>query len=470
MTPPRIAVVGGYMPFFDPIMPAGYRAGRDAFARGAGAQLAGVGRVDYLGLLDSHEAGAAAGRAMAEGGADAVVIVPTMACPAGYVLAALSLVPDLPVVIAPLAEISRIPAGYDMPDLCHHSGHVGALMAANILHRAGRRPAIVAGQADDPDVRVRLTQAVHAAAIAGRLRRLRIGRFGRPLDGYSNVDLDDVDVRARLGITLVTIDRAEWIDAVAAVSAQDRAAMRERLSTQLRVDGNAGAPDVSAAFAVAVALDVLVDRHGLDAGAINCRGEWGVTEPRIASLACLGLTAAAGRGVPFACTGDVTTAVALWLGRQTGGAALYCELDAVDTGENAFLCSNTGEVDPGWLPAGECCRAFPAGGHSGRPSPGCCVAQRLRPGPATMVGFSPDGRRAKGYVLCALEGDVTGTPDVALPVTSAWFRPAGGAPYRSFEAWAGAGATHHGSLSPGLLAPQLAAIAGHADIAFEALS
>lgn len=465
----RIAVLGGYMPFFDPIMPGGYREGRDAFARNAAALLEGVGTVDYLGLVDSHEAGAAAGRAIAAGDADVVVLVPTMACPAGYVMAALSAVPDLPVVIAPLAEIDRIPPGYDMPDLCHHSGHVGALMSANMLHRAGRRPAIVAGQADDPQVRARLAQAVLAAAIAGRLRRLRVGRLGRPLEGYGNVDLDDADVHGRLGISLVGIERAEWVDAVSSVTARQRAALRERLAGRLAI-ADPGSSDATAALGVAVALDTIVERHNLDAGAINCRGEWGVTEPRIASLACLGLSALAGRGIPFACTGDVATAVALWLGRQAGGAALYCELDAVDTGENAFLCSNTGEADPAWLPAGTCCTAFPAGGHSGRPSPGCCVTQRLEPGPATMVGFSPDGRRGEGYVLCALEGEVTGTPDVVLPVTKAWFRPAGGDPYGAFEAWARAGATHHGSLSRGRLAQSLAAVAGHAGIAFEALS
>lgn len=464
----RIAVIGGYMPFFDPIMPKGYREGRDAFARDAAALLEGVGSVDYLGLVDSHEAGAATGRAIAEVGADAVVVVPTMACPAGYVMAALAAVPDLPVVIAPLAEIDRIPPGYDMPDLCHHSGHVGALMSANMLHRSGRRPVIVAGQAGDPQVRGRLVDEVRGAAIAGRLRRLRVGRLGRPLEGYGNVDLDDADVQARLGISLVGIERAEWVDAVASVTPQDRSALRDRLAGQLAIADDTA--DAAAALAVAVALDNLIVRHRLDAGAINCRGEWGVTEPRIASLACLGLTALAARGIPFACTGDVATAVALWLGRQAGGAALYCELDAVDTVENAFLCSNTGEADPAWLPAGACCTAFPAGGHSGRPSPGCCVTQRLDPGPATMIGFSPDGRRQEGYVLCALEGDVTGTPEVVLPVTKAWFRPAGGAPYRAFEAWAHAGATHHGSLSRGRLARQLAVVAGHAGIAFEALS
>jgi L-arabinose isomerase len=465
----RIAVIGGYMPFFDPIMPTGYRAGRDAFVRQVAELLQGLGQIDYLGLVDSFEAGAAAGRAITAQAADMVVVVPSMACPAGYIEAALVDRPDLPVVIAPLTEIERIPRSYDMPDLCHHSGHVGALMAANILHRAGRRPSIIAGPLGDPSVRARLMETVRAAALAGRFRKLRVGRLGRPLDGYGNVDLDEAIINEKLGITLVSIEHAEWVDVVCSVTVQDREKALEFLGTRLRWDGDAASPDLAAALNVAVALDRVVDRHGLDAGAINCRGEWGVTEPRIASLACLGLTAMAARGVPFACTGDVSTAIALWLGRQAGGAALYCELDAVDIDENAFLCSNTGEADPDWLAEGACCSAFPAGGHSGRPSPGCCLSQRLRTGPATMVGFSPDGRRSEGFVLCALEGEVTGTPQVALPVTSAWFRPHGGAPYRSFEAWAGAGATHHGSLSPGHLSTLLADVACHAGIAFEPL-
>lgn len=463
----RIAVIGGYMPFFDPIMPSGYRAGRDAFVRQVAGLFHDLGHVDYLGLVDSFESGMAAGRAITALAADMAVIVPSMACPAGYIEAVLSDRPDMPVVIASLAEIERIPRSYDMPDLCHHSGHVGALMAANILHRAGRRPSIIAGSLSDPGVRARLTETVRAAALAGRLRKLRVGRLGRPLDGYENVDLDDAIVHEKLGVTLVSIEHTEWVDAVCSVTIQDRDKVLESLGLWFLCDEDVGSPDLEAALKVAVALDSVVDRHGLDAGAINCRGDWGVAEPRIASLACLGLTVMAARGVPFACTGDVSTALALWLGRQAGGASLYCELDAVDIEQNAFFCSNTGEADPAWLAEGAYCSVFSAGSHSGRPSPGCCVSQRLRTGPATMVGFSPDRRRSEGFVLCSLEGEVTGTPQVALPVTSAWFRPQGGAPYRSFEAWAEAGATHHGSLSPGHLSTLLAGVACHAGIAFE---
>jgi L-arabinose isomerase len=467
---PRIAVLGGYMPFFDPIMPAGYRAGREAFAKRVAGLLEGLGEVSFLGLVDSFESGAAAGGAITEIAADAVVVVPTMACPAGYIAATLADHADLPVVIAPLAEIETIPPSYDMPDLCHHSGHVGALMTANILHRQGRDPAIIAGRIDDPETRVRLVEEVRASAIAGRLRRLRVGRLGRPLDGYSNVDLDDDDVRRRIGVTLVEIDHTEWVDAVQSATGAQREAVRAALGSRLRWDGEDASPDFAASLGVAAALETICSRHRLDAGAINCRGAWGVAEPRIASLACLGLTALSARGIPFACTGDVATAVALWLGRQAGRAALYCELDAVDVPRGAFLCSNTGEADPSWLAEGDCCRAFPAGGHSGRPSPGCCLSQNLRTGPATMVGFSPDARRSESYVLCSLEGDVIGTPDVILPVTSAWFRPTAGTPFRSFEAWSKAGATHHGSLSPGHLSGLLAGVARHAGIAFEALT
>jgi len=80
-TPARIAVLGGYMPFFNAIMPADFRDERDRFA----SRVAGFAGAEpyYLGLVDSTAAGEAAGRALAACGPDAVVVVPTMATPAG---------------------------------------------------------------------------------------------------------------------------------------------------------------------------------------------------------------------------------------------------------------------------------------------------------------------------------------------------------------------------------------------------
>ncbi len=68
---------------------------------------------------------------------------------------------------------------------------------------------------------VRVRDALRLAGIARRLSRARLGRIGRPLEGYQHVDADDADLRAATGIELVPIDADEVVEHYRAV-ADDR--------------------------------------------------------------------------------------------------------------------------------------------------------------------------------------------------------------------------------------------------------
>jgi L-arabinose isomerase len=453
--PPHIAVIAGYMPFFDEIMPPGHPAERAAAGRAAVAAVAGLGRVTDLGLMTSAGEGEAAGRRLAGLDADAVLLVPTMATPATFLWNAIAPHPRLPVVIWAAHEAERIEPDYDMVALCRHSQNVGALQIGNMLARAGRPFAVIAGPRDDPATRSDLADALRVAALAGRLRHGRLGRLGAPLEGYLNVDVDSAALQAATGLQVQDIPLAEWS---AALDAVPEAALDAAMAG---TDTTGDPAALRTATRHASALLALTDRHGLIGGALNCRGTFGTAHPRHPSLGCLALTQACGAGTPYTCTGDLITAVAMVIGRALGGAALYCELDAIDTGRDAFLVANTGEGDPGWGPA----RVFASAADSGRRAPGASVRQTLRPGPATLIGFTPAAGARGGFRLIALEGQVEDpAPEVALTVTSAWFRATRTPMRRAFAAWAEAGATHHGALAPGHLAGQLGLLARYMGI------
>jgi L-arabinose isomerase len=218
---------------------------------------------------------------------------------------------------------------------------------------------------------------------------------------------------------------------------------------------------------MAAALQAVIARHSLDVGALNCRGVFGVGNSQIASLGCLAVSHATSSGVPFTCTGDLITAVAMLIGKTLGGAALYCELDAIDERHDAFLCANTGEADLAWCMSGRPCEIFSSGSDSGRFAPGCSVRQALRPGPATMIGFSPRAGAAGGFALIVMEGEVLEPPDVALSVTSAWFQADKRPMRKAMAGWIQSGATHHGSLSPGRLAEPITDLAAFLGIGVE---
>ncbi|WP_274631128.1 hypothetical protein [Arvimicrobium flavum] len=465
---PRIAVAAGYMPFFDEIMPAGYRADRDAYGRSVADVADAVGDVTYLGLMHDEASGRAAGEALAALGAHAILLAPTMATPANYLWSVVESNPGVPVVIWAAYETGTIAPTYDMVELCRHSQNVGALMVGNMLARAGRPFAVVAGERDDAATRTDLRDTLAVAALAGRLKRSRIGRLGRPLDGYANVDVDAAALKAATGIELVEIELDEWNETLASTSPHAAEALVDKLRQHAELDDRGQPQAMLAAARMAAALEETAQRHGLCAGAMNCRGAFGVTNSICPSLGCLATTHATSIGIPFACTGDVITAIAMAIGRTLGGASLYCELDAIDTGRDAFLCANTGEGDFGWSKDRTAsCRIFTSGMDSGRYAPGCSVRQGLRAGPATMVGFTPRADATGGFALIAMEGEVQEQPEIELSVSSAWFRADTQPMRRAFARWAEAGATHHGSLSPGRQASRLELLARFLGIGFE---
>ena len=327
---PRIAVVAGYMPFFDEIMPASYALDREEFGAIVARSVEAVGDVTYLGLVRDHNSGDNAGRRLSQLDADAVLVVPTMATPARYLWRVLAPNPSVPVVVFAGHEAETVPPDYDMVALCRHSANVGALMIGNILSREGRPFRAVVGPRDREDIRAELRQAVTVAALAGSIRLARIGRLGEPLDGYDNVDVDPSELKRAIGLEVVDIALPEWEKSCRAVTEKQATALVTSLRQDASVNDRGRPDEVAAAARMAAALQDVIARHDLTAGALNCRGAFGVANEKIASLGCVAISHATSSDVPFTCTGDIITAIAMLIGRRLGGAALYCELDAID--------------------------------------------------------------------------------------------------------------------------------------------
>jgi L-arabinose isomerase len=466
---PRIAIVSGYMPFFDEIMPRGYREDRDALGRSTADVVADVGDAVYCGLADSRDAGLAIGRRIAEIKPDAILVAPTMATPADFLWSALEPHPDRPVVLWAAHEMASVPRDYDMPMLCRHSSNVGALMIGNMLNRHGRRPLVIVGPRDDESTRQAVKRAMASAVVAGHLRHARIGRIGRPLDGYLNVDVDQTQLRDGIGAEIIDIPLEEWEAAVAAASEESVGATAAYVREHALIDDRGASSGAEQSLRVTTALGALIKDHRLDAGALNYWGEFGIANPKIGVVGSLAATVATSTGVPFACTGDLITAVAMLVGKRLGGGALYCELDAIDYGRDAFLCANTGEGDFAYSVRGGLSSVFATGASSGRRVEGLSVRHLVPAGPATMIGFSPRRDATGGFVLVAMEGEVQEPPDTSLEVTQAWFSARRKPMSDALATWITAGATHHGSLSPGHLAAGVASVARILGIAVEVI-
>ena len=439
-------------------------------------------------LLDSPESAASAADSVS-GDLDVILVVVTMAAPPTHGMAFLDRFEGVPLVVWSLQRSRNIRDGFDASDITSAGTAVGTPQLTNMLARSGRPHEIVAGSLDDAGTVQRVTAALRPAAVAGRLRRARIARVGEPPPGYLCVDTDPERLRSATGITQVRISPAdlrrriqavptETLDGLAAAAKSttdvvlelagygDTGAGATGAVGEAQVGGDSGTGSWSVAgrrsLAAAAALEALDDETGVAAGAMNCH----VPELRfgdeVGISPCYGLGRETSRGIPWACAGDVLTAVAMLVGKRLGGAALYHEVEVIDFDTDEVAIANSGEHDLAWCPDSVRPRLQPNPWYADDPLTGACVWFELPPGPASLIGFTPHADEPSGYRFVVAEGAITERSLPHSPTVGGVFRFAGDAGVaESWRAWAAAGVNHHSAASPGHLAGEVAAVAHH---------
>jgi L-arabinose isomerase len=266
-----------------------------------------------------------------------------------------------------------------------------------------------------------------------------------------SVDTDDTLLHARTGIELVSIEPAEVRELYLAVPGARVRAVEDE--TRARYDVELEGSGLERSLRAACAIEDLVARHRLDAGAMNCH----VPEIRfgedIGITPCLGLGRSTTAGVPWTCVGDVLTAIAMLVCKLLGGAAQYHELEEVDYATGEFVVASSGEFDLA-LAGGVRPRLIENGWFDSDAHTGACACFSAPAGPATLVGFAQIG---DSYRFVAAEGEFTGRAFDDTGTANAAFRFARGR--EAWVDWCRAGVNHHSSATPGLLGEQVAAVA-----------
>jgi L-arabinose isomerase len=395
-----------------------------------------------------------------------IVLAPTMAAPAGYQWTAIRDHAGVPIFLWNVHGLHTIDRSYTAESIVPNSANVGCMMINNILRREGRPADIVTGHVDDAAMLEAAKWRIKAAILAGRLRKARFGVLGKPLDGYINVVADAGALRRAIGANLVDITAAEFTDAYRAGTP----AMVDALDAELRATYRIEVPDggeLRDSLRLCIALATIVERHRLSGGTFNCRNEFGVHNPEINVIGCLANTYLTTSGFPFTCTGDIITAIAMFLGKHAGGDSYYCELDTIDYARDLMLCANTGEGDfcQSADPAGCCIR--PSGRQSGRIARGCNVIYPMPDRPGTAIAFTPRADSKGGHAIIAAEGRIAGSPPSGLGLPSMNFKFASGSTADAVSRWILAGATHHACISSGHLARELGLVAHHLGIGLD---
>jgi L-arabinose isomerase len=456
---PRAALVLPYWSFWEHSVAYPLRAEREALLERARAALGGAIEIVVCAVVASREDGAALARSAEAAGCDVLIALQTMAAPPAFTSAALDELPQMPVVVWTAHRHARIRPDFSHADITTEGATVGTPMLTNVLVRRGRPFALVAGRIDDPQAQARVAAAARAGAVASGLRRARIGRVGRPIDGYDCVDADPARLRAATGIELVPIEPAEVRERYLAIERPRVEELERETRAAFTIDPAAEGETLARSLRAACAIEDLVREHRLDAGAMNCHVPEIRLGPDVGIAPCFGLGRSTSAGVPWTCVGDVVTAVAMLTTRRLGGAALYHELESLDYETGELVVANSGEHDLAFCDPAERPTLRPNDWFAGDPVVGACACFGAPAGPASLVAFTELDAPAPGYRFVVAEGAFTRTrwPATGTPYAAFRFRhePAP----EAWERWARAGANHHSSATPGELGDAIEQVA-----------
>lgn len=472
---PRVAMLMPYWTFWESAAGGpGFRREREALleeaARGLAAADGGL-EIVWRGMVDSTEAGERAAGEISEAGADTILVAQTMAVPPMYAKTALDGLADLPVVVWAAQRSRSVWVGFDQYDITAQGATVGTPMLTNVLSREGRPFELATGAVADRAFYPRLARIIAAAAAARSVSRARIARVGRPMDGYACVDVDDEALRRAAGIEAVAVSPEEVADRYR--ECRDVSRLEAEIEERFALEPGAEEGDLARvrSLRLAAALEELDREGGFDAGAMNCHvpqiryGE----DPGVTPCYALGRETT--RGIPWTCTGDMVTAVAMLVAKRLAGAALYHEVEAIDFVRGETAIANSGEHDLAWCPEDVRPRLGPNPWFLSDPLTGVRAWFELPPGPATLVGFTPHFAEPSGFRLIAAEGDITERSFPDSPTAGGAFRFAGDDPVgEMWSRWAEAGVNHHSACAPGRIADQVAIVARYLKIGFVQVS
>ncbi len=465
-TRPRAGVVHPYWTLWEHTAGPTFRADRLALARAVAVELSDVVEPVEVAEIASGEDGASVGRRFAGIRIDVLLVVQTMAVPAAWTMAAIEALSGVPVVIWALHETGLADGAFDHGSITTQGATVGAPMLSNLLSRDGRSFELVLARRSDRAGVSRVRRALRLAGIARGIARARLGRIGRPLDGYRHVDVDDEALRRATGIELVSVDPDEVVERYEGIAdARVRALEAEVLGDWELEEPLAGSDSLDRSLRAALALEEVVAAHHLDGGAFNCHVPQFRFGETVGIAPCWGLGRLTTAGQPFTCTGDVVTAVAMLTTKRLGGAALYQEIEAIDYETGEVVIANSGEHDLAWLAPGERPRLRRNGWFCGRDARcGVCAVLEPAPGPATLVGFTPHPESRGGFRFVVARGELTERRFPATGTANGAFRFRDGPVEEAWARWAQAGVNHHSSATPGDLSDGVAVVARHLGI------
>jgi L-arabinose isomerase len=353
-----------------------------------------------------------------------------------------------PVVVWNTQQIRYLPDDADFDLIMVNSGMCGVPEMTSALLRINRPFWVVTSHIDDTAGRRELGEYIHAAGILARLKRRRIAILGHAFEGMTDLMVDQLSLRTRVGPICWPVEPEKVALAMEALPAAEVNTLAAKERSRYKVDMDAALFERSCRLALA--LEKVLRDGKFDA--LASFDQVLLTDPRVGIINSYGTGRLCEIGLPAAPEADITTLTAMLILQDLTGQPTLLENYIIDFDREAMILSHDGHGNPAMAAKPADVSVKHSIYYQGVHGFGAGFEFAYAPGPVTNLALVSVGGR---WRLIVAEGESIAIQPRPVSAPQMLFKPKKLGINAWCNAWLLAGAPHHMALAYGHLADKL---------------
>ncbi|HEY5511940.1 MAG TPA: L-fucose/L-arabinose isomerase family protein [Prolixibacteraceae bacterium] len=320
---------------------------------------------------------------------------------------------------------------------------------AGVFNRCGIKYDIVTGYLKDAASWKEIEEYVRAASVAESMRANRLGILGHYYGGMLDVYTDLTRQSAVFGTHFEMLEMCELKKYRDEVSKDEVYAKIAEFNVTFEVSAECEPAEIGRAARTSVALDKLIETHGLGSMAYYYEGESGNEYEQIVTSVIAGNTLLTGKNIPVAGECEVKNAQAMKIMAEFGAGGSFSEFYLMDFKDDVVLMGHDGPAH--FAIAEGRVRLVPLPLYHGKPGKGLSIQMSVKHGPVTLLSIVES---KDGIFFLVAEGESVPGPVLEIGNTNSRYRFALGA--REFmNQWSKQGPAHHCAIGVGHIASSI---------------